>query len=172
MGAANPGQTVDAGHGFSVFVADASPINPISKNNWEGRGVQPDVTATPAVALETAKALALEAVLRKGLPPAEAADARWALEALRAETAPAKTIATADYVGRYGELTISTSNGRLSMQRDRRPAATLLPLGEETFSMAENPSHRMIFERDAKGTVAAALSVWSDGKSTRYGRGG
>lgn len=43
---------------FGMMVADAMPINPISKTNWEGTGVQPDVKVKAADALKTARKLA------------------------------------------------------------------------------------------------------------------
>jgi hypothetical protein len=50
---------------FSIGVPYARAINPISKTNWEGTGVEPDVKAPGAEALEVAKKLAMEQV-RKG----------------------------------------------------------------------------------------------------------
>jgi C-terminal processing protease CtpA/Prc len=38
----------------------AKAINPISKTNWEGTGVEPDVKVTAADALATAEKLAAE----------------------------------------------------------------------------------------------------------------
>lgn len=57
-GVANPGDEVDAGQGFSVFVANGSPVNPITGGNWEGTGVLPDVVVASQSALETALGLA------------------------------------------------------------------------------------------------------------------
>lgn len=57
-GVANPGDYVDAGDGFSVFVASGSPVNPITGGNWEGTGVLPDVAVASQNALETAVGLA------------------------------------------------------------------------------------------------------------------
>jgi hypothetical protein len=57
-GAANPGRFFAAGHGFRVFVPTGSPVNPISRGNWEGTGVIPDVASSSDDALETALALA------------------------------------------------------------------------------------------------------------------
>jgi C-terminal processing protease CtpA/Prc len=45
---------------FSIGVPFARAINPISKANWEGAGVEPDVKVPAADALETAKRLAAE----------------------------------------------------------------------------------------------------------------
>jgi len=57
-GAANPGGMIDIGEGFSVFVSDGTPVNPITRTNWEATGVQPDVIATSDHALDTALRLA------------------------------------------------------------------------------------------------------------------
>ena len=51
------GRRID-GH-FTIRVPDTTPINPISKTNWEGTGVTPDVKVRAADALTTAKRLAL-----------------------------------------------------------------------------------------------------------------
>ena len=45
------------GH-FAIRVPDTTPINPISKTNWEGTGVTPDVKVRAADALSVAKKLA------------------------------------------------------------------------------------------------------------------
>ena len=57
-GAANPGAMIDVGDGFAVFVSDGSPVNPITRTNWEATGVAPDVAAISAEALDAALRLA------------------------------------------------------------------------------------------------------------------
>ena len=57
-GAANPGGMIDIGDGFSVFVSDGTPINPITRTNWEATGIEPDVPATSDHALDVALRLA------------------------------------------------------------------------------------------------------------------
>src|SRR6267143_1716539 len=49
---------------FGMGIPEARAINPYSKNDWEGTGVEPDVKVKAAVALETAEKLA-ESKLRK-----------------------------------------------------------------------------------------------------------
>jgi hypothetical protein len=51
------GRRID-GH-FTIRVPDTTPINPISKTNWEGTGVTPDVRAKAPDALTVAEGLAL-----------------------------------------------------------------------------------------------------------------
>ena len=50
---------------FMIGVPYARAINPISKTNWEGPGVEPDVKVPPAEALETAHGLAKEKLSAK-----------------------------------------------------------------------------------------------------------
>jgi len=53
---------------FIIGVPFARAINPISKTNWEGTGVEPDVKVAAADALETAKKMAA-AEIKKGAKP-------------------------------------------------------------------------------------------------------
>jgi hypothetical protein len=64
-GGAHPvsGQTL--GDGFTMGVPYAKTVNPITKSNWEGVGVAPDVKVAAPQALETAQKLAMEALGRK-----------------------------------------------------------------------------------------------------------
>jgi hypothetical protein len=61
-GGANPGQFTPLPHGFLAYVPSGRPTNPITKTNWEGTGVKPDVETSADRALETAHKLAIERV--------------------------------------------------------------------------------------------------------------
>lgn len=45
---------------FAIGVPDERPIDPITKTDWEGNGITPDVKVPADQALETARKLALE----------------------------------------------------------------------------------------------------------------
>jgi retinol-binding protein 3 len=62
-GGANPGQMLPIDDHFAIFVPFGSAVNPISKTNWEGVGVKPDVAVEPADALITAQRLALQKLM-------------------------------------------------------------------------------------------------------------
>ncbi len=64
-GGAHPvsGHRID-GH-FMIGVPFARAINPISKTNWEGTGVEPDVKVPAPDALATAQKLAAEKLASK-----------------------------------------------------------------------------------------------------------
>jgi hypothetical protein len=57
-GGAHPGGPRDVGEGFSVFVPAGRAINPITKTNWEGVGVIPEVRVPADSALSAALGLA------------------------------------------------------------------------------------------------------------------
>jgi hypothetical protein len=48
-----------------VFVPTGRAINPISKTNWEGTGVEPDVKVSTEQALKTAHVMAINKIAEK-----------------------------------------------------------------------------------------------------------
>jgi hypothetical protein len=175
-GAANPGGMVDAGEGFAVFVSDGSPVSPVTKTNWEGDGVVPDLAVAAPQALHTARIHALQRLLARTSGPAPGVAARWALEALQAEDAlrsgGATVIELAPFAGTYGELHVVQVDGRLVLRQGRRPERALLPLPQGGFVDAVDPLRRVAFERDAQGAVVALELQFADGDRRRFRRAG
>ncbi|MBI3408550.1 MAG: S41 family peptidase [Planctomycetes bacterium] len=62
-GGAHPGGMFPVGDHFGVFVPTGRAINPITKTNWEGVGVIPDIVTTADKALDAAHQKALERLL-------------------------------------------------------------------------------------------------------------
>jgi retinol-binding protein 3 len=82
-GGANPGSTQRINDHFSVFVPTGRAINPVTKTNWEGTGVVPDVRVAADSALGVAHVLALEAILKRNPDAALERQATRALSVLR-----------------------------------------------------------------------------------------
>ena len=61
-GGANPGDWFSLTPHFAVFIPTGRAINPISQDNWEGRGVVPDFAVPQEEALDVALVTALKAV--------------------------------------------------------------------------------------------------------------
>jgi retinol-binding protein 3 len=59
-GGAHPVRGMPAGDHFMIGVPFGRPINPVTKGDWEGKGVEPDVKVSAADALSTAEKLAAE----------------------------------------------------------------------------------------------------------------
>lgn len=64
-GGANPGGMFRLNDHFGMFVPTGRAINPITKTNWEGTGVEPDVKVAKELALKTAYLSALNKNLEK-----------------------------------------------------------------------------------------------------------
>lgn len=61
-GGAHPATTYDVGDRFQISVPWGRPINPVTKTNWEGAGVVPDIETSASNALEEAHRRALDDV--------------------------------------------------------------------------------------------------------------
>jgi hypothetical protein len=61
-GAANPGGLHRLSDHLAAFVADGRAVNPVTRTNWEGVGVQPDIAVPPAEALREAHVRAVQAL--------------------------------------------------------------------------------------------------------------
>jgi hypothetical protein len=59
-GGAHPVRGMPAGDHFTIGVPFGRPINPVTKGDWEGKGVEPDVKVSAVDALITAEKLAAE----------------------------------------------------------------------------------------------------------------
>ena len=79
-GGAHPTRPYRIHERFFAFVPYRQSINPITKTNWEGAGVQPDVAVPAADALQVAHAAALQELGRAADPTAQS-PARGLLEA-------------------------------------------------------------------------------------------
>jgi Peptidase family S41/N-terminal domain of Peptidase_S41 in eukaryotic IRBP len=65
-GGAHPVRGMPAGDHFTIGVPFGRPINPVTKGDWEGKGVEPDVKVSAVDALTTAEKLAAEKLGTKG----------------------------------------------------------------------------------------------------------
>jgi hypothetical protein len=67
-GGAHPVRGMPAGDHFTIGVPFARPINPVTKGDWEGTGVEPDVKVSAADALAAAEKLAADKLVSAGKP--------------------------------------------------------------------------------------------------------
>ncbi len=64
-GGAHPGDTHDVAGLVRVFIPQGRAINPITKTNWEGVGVEPHVKVPAEQALDTARREAIKAIAER-----------------------------------------------------------------------------------------------------------
>lgn len=94
-GGANPGGPLRLGDHFEAFMPRGHAINPITKTNWEGVGVQPDVRVPQADALNAAQALALKSLIAKTTDAREIETLKQALMSVEPNATVAVTQASA-----------------------------------------------------------------------------
>ena len=149
---------------FAIGVPFARAVNPISKTNWEGTGVEPDVKVPAAQALATAHLLALEKLLAKEKDERIKTTYQWALDGLKTELNP---VAIAEeilksYAGNYGPRKIFFENGSLFYQRENGPKMRMIPMSEDYFHFTEIPYFRLkIIKKE--GQVTGIEGRYDDG---------
>jgi hypothetical protein len=149
---------------FAIGVPYARAVNPISKTNWEGTGVEPDVKVPAAQALAQAHLLALQKLAAKEKDPGVKGAYQWALDGLKAELNPVAVVEEAlkSYAGAYGPRRIIWEDGALYYQRENRAKMRMLPMAEDLFRFAETDNFRLkIVRKD--GQVAGVEGHYDDG---------
>jgi hypothetical protein len=82
-GGAHPGGVHRIHQHLGVFIPGGRAVNPISKTNWEGTGVVPDVKVNAEDALRTAERLALTELLKSPTDDGHAQRLRKRLDAMK-----------------------------------------------------------------------------------------
>jgi len=167
-GGANPTGPVELGHGFVASIPWGRAANPITKTNWEGRGVQPDIMVPASDALKVA-------LTRLGQKPS----ADIATASLKQVFAPRSTpLPGSEAVTRQFIAGLASGNPDYdamtpefaSFNREHLPTLRetfLLPLGElrsikfEEVGMMGGDEYRASF---ANGAIIVAVMLDGNGK--------
>ncbi len=171
-GGAHPGGVMAINEGFAVFVPNGRAINPITKTNWEGTGVTPDVEIKSELALEKAQILALEKLAAKTKDEQQKRTYNWMTESLNAVlNAPVIDDNTLkNYAGTYNDRTITYEGGKLYYQRRGRQKYQMTPMTEDTFMFRDIEYFRLKFVKDALGNVTEVNGLYDDGHQDKSKR--
>ncbi|MGF7154370.1 S41 family peptidase [Novosphingobium gossypii] len=121
-GAANNNAFVPIAPGFMLSVSMGRPVHAVSKTNWEGIGVAPDVAAVPAQALDQAHLLAVQALRASPASAEIAGDYAWALPDIEARLHPVGLpAAAATAPGTYGKYVVTRDTTGLWIARPGHP---------------------------------------------------
>lgn len=163
-GAANNNTLFPIAPGFVLSVSTGRPHHPVGGDNWEGRGIAPDLACPPNLALDTAHLGALEKLMATETGPGRAA-LEWAATGLRGRLKPPHPTRgdLQAYAGRYGIRTIRVESDALVFQRDGRDPLVLTPLEPDLFAFPNTPDIRVRFRR-TDGKVTGFDQVTVDGQ--------
>ena len=149
---------------FVLRVPFARSINPISKTNWEGTGVAPDVAVPAAAAFDKAYELALEKVRGRASDQITRNQIDWVLTGVRARVTPPSVAEQTlrSYAGTYGERKVTFENGALFYQRTG-PKYRLVPLSSTLFGLDGMDNFRLEFLVQ-DGRAVEAIGLYDDGQ--------
>lgn len=137
-GGANPGGDNIATDRFTVWIPTGRAINPITKTNWEGTGVQPDIEVSADDALYTAQIKALEKLAaNESQNPIKKYS--WLLTSLKAKQHPLtlEKKESESYTGAFGPRIITYENGNLFCQVNAVRKVKMLPLSKDIFDLED-----------------------------------
>lgn len=171
--------TAGAAHGMKGFVVTDQVVmeipymrgfDPVTKSDWEGVGVLPDVVVEADKALPRAQEIILEGFLATVKDPGQSFALQWALVAVKAQLNPV-TIndqRKKDYTGVYGIRTIFIEDGHLMFQRGNGPKRKLVALTEDTFELEGVANYRLRFVRNSDGNVDKIIGATSYNVTTEF----
>lgn len=148
-----------------VTVPFGRAVNPITKTNWEGTGVEPDIKVAADQALIVARTEALKKLMEKETDEGKKNRLAWGIKGLEVERNPVSIDETTlqTYVGDYGPRKVTFEKDVLYYQREGRPKYKLIPMGDDTFALEGMDTFRIKFNRDNSGKVVEFLGMYSDG---------
>jgi retinol-binding protein 3 len=171
-GGAHPTNEVIVQQDFVLRVPFARSINPISKTNWEGTGVAPDVAVPAAAAFDKAYEMALDRLRTKASAPAARAQIDWVLAGIRARTAPPALDEPTlrSYAGSYGDRKVTFENGALFYERTG-PKYRLVPLTRTLFALDGMDTFRLEFVV-TDGKAVEVTGIYDNGQRDQSKRTG
>jgi len=141
---------------FTMSLPFARALNPITKTNWEGVGVDPDVKVSQDKALETAQVMASRRLAEGEKDPGFKAYYQWHHEAYSAALSPVSLTEESlrSYAGTYGPRTITLEGGSLFYQREGQPKRRMIPIAEGYFALDGVENLRLRFLEEGGRVVA------------------
>ncbi len=170
-GGAHPGGTRIINDDFTIWIPTGRAINPITKTNWEGKGIEPDIPVAQAKALEKAQVAALEKLLGQAGDEARKARLKWSLDGIKANLEPvAVDVETLKkYAGQFGPFKILFENGCLYLDDGTRKIK-MIPAGAAYFLLDGLEEPRIEFMPDDSGRDVKGVAHFRSGRKEIHER--
>lgn len=166
-GGAHPVTSVDFPEdGFRLVLPFGKAVNPITKTNWEGTGVSPNIKTSEKEAWDVAYEKAVSDLLSDSKDPGNKVFLKNVAAGIKLKMKP--VVLNADklksYCGVYGGMKVEIIDGKLSW----RGVATV-PMGNDVF-LQEYRFGKLRFERDASGKISAIVDMGPRGGERKFAR--
>lgn len=148
VGAANPVSPTRISEEFSVWMSKGEAKHPITRSNWEGKGVIPHVKTSRTEALQTAHSLALKNLAERN--EEDRAYFEWFLEIAEANKAKIEVSkeVLSSYAGTYNGMSgdarfIREKNGELFYGSDEQNLTKLNALSNNRFMIPGDKTFKL-----------------------------
>lgn len=165
-GAAHPTMELDATNGIVLFNPYARAINPVSKTNWEGTGVIPEIKTTKEKALEVAHIKLLEDLISNTKEAFELFDLKWYLDITKCAYQPLSidSLTLIKYAGVFGERTLTFENGKLFYQRINKPKFEMEAISQTLMKAKNNTYFKVEFIANSEGKIDDIKVYYQDNR--------
>ncbi|HEV7487586.1 MAG TPA: S41 family peptidase [Thermoanaerobaculia bacterium] len=164
-GGAHVLRRVDLGNGFVGFIPYIRSANTVTKTDWEGTGVTPDVPADKPNALLKAQEAIFAGRLAATKDSAQIGAINWAINEARAVSLDVDVPVNLldQYAGRFEEYAFSVKGNRLySVNKSRNDKTDKLTAITQMLFQIDQES-QVEFVRGAGGAVNSIRLLWNDG---------
>jgi RimJ/RimL family protein N-acetyltransferase len=165
VGAAHPAMVEMVQECFQVRLPYGRPINPITKGNWEGAGVEPHITVPQEDALKTAHLHAMETMIANFRDDSHKRTLEWEMEIVESQYMPTTVEETSlsRYVGQYGKRSFAVEDGTLTYtHREHAAVWRLVPITTSRFRLDDDLKFEFIV--DEQGLASAVTIFYRDGR--------
>ena len=140
---------------------------PISKTNWEAKGIEPDITKAPKNIIENAHHLAISDLLDKTINTKSKRKYKGILKSIEAKFKE-ETPNLNDFVGTYGNHQFEVKNELLHYNITGSRPIKLLPVSDDEFILQNSRFETVFFSRTKRGNVYATNFVKINGDTLSY----
>ncbi|MGC2696919.1 MAG: S41 family peptidase [Candidatus Angelobacter sp.] len=171
-GGANPGGFFPLAAGLGMFIPTGRAVNPVTKTNWEGTGVEPNEKVPAKEAYNVAYKEALQQIASNAKDPQAKAEAAWAEAAVDAQLHPVSVSAQdlEHLAGNYGTRHVTATGDQLFLQLGDGPNMKLVAMSPDTFAMDGADAPRLRFATDGSGKTGKLIEMYPDGRQNELAR--
>ncbi len=153
------------GKGFIIHIPYGKAVNAITKTNWEGTGVKPDIEVPASAALATAQLKVFENLIATTKNENELFELKWQLAFVKAmsEHVIIDAATLQKYAGVYGDRVFIVENGTLFYQRKGKPKFELEPMTKNIMKGKGNQYFKIEFVEDPNGNINSVNAHYQTG---------
>ena len=159
---------------IDIAIPNSTTVDPITGTDWEGKGVEPDISVSSGMAMAVAYKMALEEIMKTNLDEMKRPEMEWALMEAEAEVNPYMLDETIihEYIGDFGERKITEKNGVLFYQRENGAVYELNTMSKDLFSFIDKGMFyvRIRFKRDTSGEIDSLIMLYDTGQESEFQR--